>query len=774
MGPSFPPAACLAVALLLSQGCKPAGGPQPSAAAILKNATYVGAPSCFGCHAREAELWKASHHALAMQKADEKTVLGDFQDAGFRHAGVTTTFSRRDGRFFVRTDGADGRLQDFPVEYTFGVEPLQQYLVPAAGGRYQALSIAWDARPTDRGGRRWFHLYPDEEVPAGDLLHWTGAYQNWNFMCAECHSTNLRKGYRVDQDRYETSWTDLSVGCEACHGPGSEHVAWAKREPGRARGLAEGTMGLTLSLKDTDGGSFLMERKTGIAKRSPARTSHVEVETCARCHARRGALTDDYVPGRPIMDTHRVALLDEELYYPDGQILGEVYEYGSFLQSKMHAGGVTCHDCHDPHSAGLVASGNAVCARCHLPGRFDTPSHHHHAAGSAGSRCVTCHMPTKQFMGIDARHDHSIRIPRPDLTLKIGSPNACAPCHADRPARWAAEETLTWWGSGKLSPPHYGEVIDAGRRGLPGAGSALSALATDTTKPAIVRGTAASLLGSNASTDSLSALRAALRDPEPLVRAGALLALEGADRAALSALAAPLLADRIRSIRVQAAGMLAGISPEGLGEAERKALTSGLQEYRATQEFIADSPEGALNLGLLDARTGQTAAAEQEYRRAIRMAPGFAPAYVNLADLYRALGRDGEGEQVLREGMRAVPGGAALHHALGLLLVREKKTPQALVELKKATELDARNPRFAYVYAVALESSGRIEQALAALRAAHAMRPSDRDVLIALATFSRKKGDVAAALAYARQLAAQNPADTGAQQLLQELGAAGS
>ncbi|MCI0409368.1 MAG: NapC/NirT family cytochrome c, partial [Acidobacteria bacterium] len=427
-----------------------------------------------------------------------------------QHFGLVSTFTHKDGKFFVRTDGPDGKLQEYPIKDTFGVDPLQQYLIPFPDGRLQALSIAWDSRPAAQGGQRWFHLYPDEKIPAGDILHWTGPYQNWNFMCAECHSTDVKKGYQAAEDSYKTTWSEINVACEACHGPGSEHVAWAGKERDRARGLPEGSMGLVIRLKDADGGSWLMDRKTGIAKRSRPRLFRVEVETCARCHARRATLSEDYAYGQPIMNTHRVALLEEELYFPDGQVKGEVYEYGSFLQSKMYAEGVTCHDCHDPHSATLSASGNAVCARCHLPGKFDSTSHHHHRSPGPGSRCVDCHMPTTNFMVVDARHDHSMRIPRPDLTLKIGSPNACSKCHAETSPQWAADWAVKWWGSEKPSQPHYGEAIQAGRAGLPGAGQALAALLSDQTRPGIVRASAVALVGTNPPPDPFSTLQTAL------------------------------------------------------------------------------------------------------------------------------------------------------------------------------------------------------------------------------------------------------------------------
>ena len=761
--------ALLSGALLLTLSCAPSGQSHSSPSETPKEAKFVGAEFCVPCHAEEAKLWRGSHHAMAMEKAEDKTVLGDFNGVTFQHFGVTSTFTHKDGKFTVRTDGPDGKLQDYPIEDTFGVDPLQQYLIPFPDGRLQALSIAWDSRPASQGGQRWFHLYPDEKMPAGDILHWTGPYQNWNFMCAECHSTDVKKEYQAAENRYATTWSDINVACEACHGPGSEHLAWAGKERDRARGLPEGSMGLMVRLKDADSASWLMERQTGIAKRSRPRLSRVEVETCARCHARRATLSEDYVYGRPLMNTHRISLLDEDLYYPDGQVKGEVYEYGSFLQSKMYAAGVTCHDCHDPHSAGLTASGNAVCARCHLPGKFDSPAHHHHSASGPGSRCVDCHMPTTNFMVVDARHDHSIRIPRPDLTLKIGTPNACSKCHAESPPQWAADWAVKWWGSEKSSQPHYGEAIQAGRAGLPGAAQALSELLSDSTKPGIVRATAASLVGSNPAPDSLSTLQVALKDSDPLIRLGALTALEEVAPAPRVSLAAPLLTDPILAVRIQASRLLAAVPADSLTQEQRSALASALAEFRSTQEFNADRPESQLNLGTLAAELGQVAQAEQAYRTAIKLAPGFAPAYANLADLYRSTNREMEGEAVLREGIKEAPAAPALHYSLGLLLIREKRTPEALKQLSEAVKLAPDDARFTYVYAVALESVGRMDQALSTLESAHKAHPGNRDILAALATYNEKKGNLEAATQYAQQLVAISPDDPGAIQLLMQI-----
>jgi predicted CXXCH cytochrome family protein len=475
-------------------------------------AKFVGGRVCSGCHAAETERWRGSHHALAMQKATETTVLGDFANVRFEHLGAVTTFSRSGDKFTVNTEGPDGALRDYEIAYTFGIYPLQQYLIAFPGGRDQALGIAWDSRPKGQGGQRWFQLYPGQQLKPGDPLHRTGRDQTWNYQCADCHSTNLQKNYNLAANTYATSWTDLDVACEACHGPGSRHVTWASSPAAKSAAADASRMGLSNWLKPTDTGHWEMNPETGIARRRLPNPPPLagegrvgasnELETCAACHSRRKVITKNPVPGGPFLDGYLPALLEPGLYYADGQIDGEVYECGSFLQSRMYAAGVSCSNCHDPHSAKLRAEGNALCAQCHMPEKFDVTAHHHHQPGSAGAQCVSCHMPTKNYMVVDARRDHSIRVPRPDLSVSLGTPNACTQCHADRPAQWAAEAVAGCYPKGRQTTPHYGTALRAGRIGAADAEQQLDRLILDRTQPAIARASALPLLASYASPAS--------------------------------------------------------------------------------------------------------------------------------------------------------------------------------------------------------------------------------------------------------------------------------
>ncbi len=724
---------------------------------------FVGAAKCAACHERETELWKGSDHDLAMQVADEKTVLGNFSNATFTKDGVTSTFFKRDGQFFVRTDGPDGKLADFEIKYTFGVEPLQQYLIAFPGGRYQALTIAWDVKR-----KRWFHLYPAERIDFRDELHWTKPSQNWNFMCAECHSTGLQKNYRLAEDRFETSWSDIDVSCEACHGPGSRHVAWAQ-EAQRGRSGSDSTLGLAFQIKDTSGGTWTVSPGEATARRSKPLSSRVEIETCGRCHARRGQIWSDYQHGQPLAETHRVAFLDEALYHADGQIKDEVYEYGSFLQSKMYHAGVTCSNCHDPHSARLRASGNALCSQCHLPSKYDDPQHHFHTAGTEAAQCISCHMIKRYYMVVDGRRDHSFRVPRPDLSMTLGTPNACNDCHRDRPARWAADAVTKWYGPNRRNEWHYGEAIHAGRNARADAKSLLVRAIEDATTPAIVRATALNLLHRHPGPNALRVVEGSLRDSDPLVRRAAASALSAVEPRTRVALGFPLLNDPVRTVRLEALSTLVAVPRDRFTAAQLTALDQVIAEYRQAQAFNADRAEAHLNLGALDAQLGKFDAAEQAYRTAIRKQPSFIPAYINLADLYRQQGQEAKVEQTLREALKADPGNGDASHGLGLSLVRQKRLRDAIPELARAAQRRPDAPRYAYVYGVALHETGDTRRALDVLKRAHERHPAEGEIVIALVEYESQAGDRKAAIAWARKLVAMSPGDTQAQRLLQAL-----
>jgi len=687
-----------------------------------------------------------------MQPASEDTVLGDFDSASLTHFGVTSSFFRKDETFMVRTEGTNGKSQDYPVKYTFGVEPLQQYLIEFPGGRLQALSLAWDTRSEENGGQRWFHLYPDEKITPDDELHWTQPSQNWNSMCAECHSTHLEKNYDPNTRTLSTTWSEIDVSCEACHGPGSDHVNWAERKPGWEK--LEASKGLMLLLDERKGIQWTMNMETGNAVRSQPRGGGKEIELCARCHSRRSPLSANYTHGEPLLDHYRPRLLDEGMYYADGQIDDEVYVYGSFLQSKMYHAGVTCSDCHEPHSLSLRVLGNGVCLQCHRADKYDEKTHHFHKPGSKGGNCAECHMPPKTYMVVDPRHDHSMRIPRPKLSVKLGTPNACNNCHEDKEPEWAAKQIDAWYGHSPAGFQAYAPALNAARDQAPDAGAELAALIRGTETPAIARATALTLFEPYLNSSTLDVLQTGLMDENPMVREAATTLLDAAPPDIRVPLAFPLLSDPVRAVRIEAASVLATIPGGELTADQQALLEKGFQEYVAAQQAMAERPEAQTNLGNFYVARGEFDRAVSAYKTATEVNPGYVPAYVNLADLYRLHGKETKAEKVLRRATLVVPTSADAHHALGLSLVRQKRTDEAVEALKLASTLNPNSARYVYVYAVALNSTGKPEQAIMVLQGAHNAHPNNVDILNALVAFHRDAGNQTAERRYAEKLQA--------------------
>jgi len=694
-------------------------------------AGFVGSAVCAGCHRAEAKSWTASQHAQAMQEATEKAVLGDFNGAQAQHFSSKALFYRKDGRLFVETEGKDGKLAKFAVKYTFGVDPLQQYLVEFPDGRLQALPYAWDTRPKSEGGQRWFHLYPSEDIPPSDPLHWTGPQQNWNYMCAECHSTGVRKNYDAAKDSFHTTFSEVSVGCEACHGPGAGHVGWVQRD--RPANVAHS-------------GFQSIPAKGG------------QMEACGRCHSRRGEFSENWRPGQPLADTHLPVFLTPDLFEDDGQMKDEVFNTSSFQQSKMFAKGVVCTDCHDPHSGKLKAAGSEVCSQCHAPEKFAAVTHTGHSAGQNSPDCIACHMPARTYMVIDRRHDHSFRIPRPDLTVKSGVPNTCSSCHAGRDAGWAAAAVERWHGPLRKGFQTYTEAFYAARLDQPEARDLLLKVAQDASAPAIARATALLQLRERPSAAVDAQIQQGLRDPEPLVRIGALRALEPLQLEIRWARAKASLSDPVRAVRIEAASLLADL-PEATAGSEKVALEQGWAEYIAAKQFNADRAEERTDLAGFYLRQGKAGLAEQEYVAAIKLAPKQVPSRVNLADLYRSMGRESEAENLLRETIALQPKAAAAHHALGLALVRQKRYEEAAGSLKRANDLEPAQPRYAYVYAVALQSAQETGEARRVLTQALAANPSNVDILALLLKDALAARDLRSAVYYGERLRKLRPDD---------------
>jgi tetratricopeptide (TPR) repeat protein len=698
---------------------------------------YVPAEQCRSCHQAEWAAWKGSHHDHAIDLPTEDTVLGDFSGVEFEADGLWARFIRDGEQYRVETRTGDGPVESYVVRYTFGVEPLQQILLELDRGRLQAFTIAWDTEK-----KRWFHIYAGERFEADDPFHWSGRYQNWNTMCADCHSTELHKNYDEATDSFSTTFEDIDVGCQSCHGPGARHVAWA------------------------DAGAEGDDPWVGLA--GPVSAAE-QLDACAPCHSRRSRVSPHPVPGAAFTDQYLPATLREGLYFADGQILEEVYVYGSFVQSKMHAAGVRCSDCHDPHALTPVLEEDQLCTRCHSltpPDRFaaleaqakryDDPSHHHHPVESEGARCVSCHMLDRVYMGNDPRRDHSFRIPRPDLTVAIGTPNACDDCHAERGPEWA-EATVAKWFPGER-PSHFATVFAAARAGDAEARDDLARIVRNDGEPAIVRATALELLTGFGGA-ALGPARDVLGDPSPLVRVYAVQAFARLPAASKIDTLAQSLSDRRRAVRQAAAQALADVPPSQLSREQLAARSAGLNELRTRHRAESDLPDGPFNRAVLAEAEGKRSEAVVLYSRALDLDPTFLPATFNLSNLLNRIGANPEAHLVLTAGLDHSPDNGDLYYSRGLLRAEMGRVELALDDLLQAGRRLPRRPRVHYNGGLLLQQLGRLEHAETSLRRAVELRPDTPDFVYALALNLAQQGRWSDAANWARALAQLLPND---------------
>jgi predicted CXXCH cytochrome family protein len=647
-----------------------------------------------------------------MEPASGEAVLGDFNDREISYFGRRTRFFKDGGAYRVTTENAHGRPETFTIAYTLGYQPLQQYLVDVGGGRLQALPFAWDTRARKAGGQRWFHLYPRENVTPGSPLFWTGALQNWNHMCGDCHTTGFQKNFVAASERFESRWVEPGDGCESCHGPGSFHV-----ESRRARGGGPSDAG----------------------RLRPLHAQTDQIDQCGACHARRVRLHEAVTGGglrETMLETWRPELPHDGLYFADGQIREEVFEIGSFLQSRMAAKGVVCTDCHDPHTARLKAEGNALCVQCHAPETFDTPKHHFHQAGTPGAQCVSCHMPSRTYMVLDERRDHRLAIPRPDLSDRLGTPNPCVQCHTGRSNAWAAASVARATGGrpdARALPLTLGAAAWSSLHEQADAAQALQAFIDSPANP-VLKGAALASIRTPAA-DLLAVARNQLAAGEPLVRLGAMSAFNALPSSERTPFLIGLTGDPLRAIRLEAAAMLAGVERNPLTPIQREGLDAAVAEYRDVLQRDADRAESLSDLAALQLAQKNVAAARALFEKALDHDPTSLTALVNFADFHRAEGDDQAGEVLLRRALALYPEAAGVHHALGLLLARQKRIPEAVTELSRATQLAPDDSTFAFVYAVSLYTAGRPDTALSVLAHARARFPANARIGAALESY---------------------------------------
>ena len=665
-----------------------------------------------------------------MKIADSTTVLGDFNDQVFTNKGIKTRFFKENGEYRVNTQGPDGEYHDYEVTYTFGVEPLQQYLIKFPGGQYQALLTAWDSEKN-----KWFDLQPKLEVHHEEWMHWSGGSMRWNTMCADCHSTNLEKNFNTENFTYNTTFSEINVSCEACHGPASEHVAFYKD-----------------SLQEGNPPQLYMHGDM---------TSIELVDKCARCHSRRSQLTKKFDYTGTFLDHYEPELLTYPVYEMDGQIRDEDYVYASFKQSKMYEHGVSCADCHDIHSTKLKSAGNDLCLTCHAP-KYDSEEHHFHEIGTDASLCINCHMTGVTYMGNDYRRDHSFRIPRPDQSVEYGTPNACNTCHTDKSARWAADAVVENYG--EIRKTHFSDYLLPGQLG---ALSALEQLFINENYPDIVRATALRYYANHQlQQGQIKMVQDLLHDPSALVRNEAIRSLNNLGLEDMSTYIANLLDDEKRLVRISAARYFnTGTAQTTQNEAYVKAE----KEFLENLEMNADFASGQTQIALYEQARGNIDLAIKAYRRAIEIDNYYNTARMNLALILYNKGQSKEAEELYLKVVEQEPDFGQSYYMLGLLYNETGQSDKALQFLGRACDSEPVSLRACYNYALKLQEVSRFKASLKIIEGALKNVPGNEEFLYIKLLGEMKLGAKEDAVQTARELRQVAPANRRYQQILQDL-----
>lgn len=692
------------------------------------NNDYVGDKSCIKCHTNEHHQWKQSDHYMSMLPANDSTVVGNFNNVTFTADKITSRFYRKGSKFFINTEGSDGKNHDFEVKYIFGYKPLQQYLVSFPGGRMQVPRLSWDVNK-----KRWFNQYAGQEIPSHDWLHWTGNAQNWNTMCASCHSTNLHKNYDTKTDTYKTSYSVINVSCESCHGAGQKHLKYIN---GSGYKSGEKTAGSFIKLTKNSG-------------------QLEQLNTCAPCHARTSEINSAHMDSNEIMDNYIPQIPDTEFFHADGQIDDEDYIYTSFLQSKMHSKGVKCSDCHNPHSVKLKRINNQTCLKCHIPKKYDTAKHTFHIQGAIGSLCVNCHMPGKLYMGNDLRHDHSFRVPRPDLSVKYGTPNACSNCHKDKSAKALADVIVKWYGPNRIY--HFSDDLIPGSRLDADSEPHLIKLINTETTPNIIKATAAFYLSSFQTQASLKTLLSCLQYKDAQVRYRALRSLANFAPNNWIEKAGPLLSDKVRAVRLAAADLFVTLPKNQIPNQYVSAFEIAQNELVSSLQYQTDFSVGNIMLADYYLKIQDYENAESFYLKGLKKDSKMNYALLNLSSLYNAAGKNEASLNVLQKALKNDPNNEQIYYNLALLHNEMNNIAAAEASFAKAVTLKSQNPRVYYNYGLLLSANKRNKEAEAVILKGISINPDTPDLYYALAFVYIQTGNKAKAQQSALQLKQLDP-----------------
>ena len=671
---------------------------------------FAGSKTCVSCHKQEFDKWQGSHHDLAMQIANDSTVLGNFDNINTKIDGVEYFFFKKNKEFFVRIKEIDASETEYKVTFTFGVTPLQQYLVDFDKGKKQVLRVTWDAIKNV-----WYHQYKGDQIEPHDWLHWTRGAQNWNTMCAECHSTNLEENYSLEDDSYNTTYSEINVACESCHGPANKHVTWATDDP---KG------------KDT----YILN---GLNQND-------QLNLCASCHARRTKLTFNLKTGENFEDQYLIQNLSTEFYHGDGQIEEEDYVYGSFLQSRMYAEGVKCSDCHDPHSLELKFEGNNLCTQCHVPADYNTKTHHFHKESTEASLCINCHMTGKVYMGNDFRRDHSFRIPRPDQSVTHETPNACNECHKDKSNQWAASAIVEWYGSERQ--PHFSDaLLLSGKNNLsPTEIEELNTFINNLDFPEIARATVIENMNFT-NQEQFGALVQSLNDSSAIIRYNALLkfrALSPQDRLSI---ALKHLNDSTRLVRIGAAQLVIGLDENTLGVNDKLNFTTARTELETMLFSNADFSSGRMQLGDYYLQKNNHKEAIKHYKMALVKDELLTPVYSNLATAYSLISDYENASVTLNKWIDLEPKASRPHYLKALLNFEKNKNEDAISELNIAIELNPNDTRSMYNIATYyFQDKKDLKLAESYIKRALKIEASNQDYKYLLALIYRDQGNAIA------------------------------
>lgn len=704
------------------------------------SANYVGDQSCKECHKTEYQDWKKSDHYMSMLPANDATVKGNFNNVSFTSDGVRSYFFKKGAKFIINTEGEDGKNHDYEIKYTFGVHPLQQYLIQFPGGRLQVPRLSWDTNK-----KKWFNQYPGQKIPSHDWLHWTGNAQNWNTMCATCHSTNLRKNYDIKTDTYKTSYSIINVSCESCHGAGKKHADYINGDYKSGEKVVGSFMKLSKNSKQTE-----------------------ELNTCAPCHARVSEINGSHIESAEIMDNYIPQIPDTQNFYADGQVKNEDYTYTSFLQSKMYAKGVKCSDCHNPHSTKLKRIGNLTCTQCHAPSKYDTPSHTFHKLENEGSKCVSCHMPGTVYMGNDLRHDHFFRVPRPDLSVKFGTPNACASCHKDKSNASLAAAVVQWYGPKRVY--HFSDDLIPGSKLDANSEEHLTNLINNNAVPDIIKATAAFYLGSILTQTSLNTLLRSLNHKNAQVRYRTLRSLANFQPSSWIMAIGPLLSDKVRAVRIAAADLYITIPKEQIPSQYVAFFKSAQKELKNYLYYQTDFSSGNVMLADYYLKLKDYSNAEIFYLKGLKKDSNMNYALLNLSTVYNSIGKNDQALKALEKAKQNDPKNERIYYNMALLYNEMGNKEAAEKSFLKAVELKSTNPRVYYNYGLILNENKKFKDAETILQKGILIAPSEPELYYALTFVYIQSNNKSKALQTAMKLKQLDPKNPSYQGLYKNMG----